>query len=78
MGELRNTIFGTLVLKTGLVSKEQIIECLKYQKNLEEKGEKVPRLGELMARKGYLTIEQVKEILKKQKALQNPQKNQAG
>ncbi|MHC4871238.1 MAG: serine/threonine protein kinase [Planctomycetota bacterium] len=73
MGELRNSIFGTLVLQTGLVSKEQIIECLKYQKTLEEQGKKVPRLGELMASKGYLTVDQVKDILKKQKDLKTPQ-----
>lgn len=69
MGELRNSIFGTLVLQTGLVSEDQIKECLKLQQQYTAKGKTPPRLGELMASKGYLTVDQVKELLKKQKSI---------
>ncbi|MHC4883846.1 MAG: serine/threonine protein kinase [Planctomycetota bacterium] len=67
MTELRNSLFGRLVLQTGLVTKDQIVECLKLQKQYEEQGKKVPRLGELMAKQGYLTVGQVKKLLKQQR-----------
>ncbi len=67
MSGLRNSIFGTLVLKTGIVTKEQVFDCLNEQKIALGKGKKPRRLGEIMAHKGYLTVEQVNIILQKQK-----------
>jgi serine/threonine protein kinase len=66
MSRIRNSVFGQIVLKTGLVSEEQVEEALRIQDEYREQGGRVPRLGEVMAQKGFLTVEQVKRILRKQ------------
>src|SRR5579862_9935227 len=49
--------------KKRLVNEAQLYECLRASAELGEKGEKSPRLGELLVRKGYLTTDAVDRIL---------------
>jgi hypothetical protein len=76
MEGIRRSLFGRIVLQTGLVSEDQIAECLALQERLRSEGKRVPRLGELMASKGFLTVDQVKALLQKQRDAQR-QKQQA-
>lgn len=64
MGDIRASLFGTIAVKAGLATREQVGECLRLQREARERGEPVPRLGELMAQKGYLSPEQVEAILR--------------
>jgi serine/threonine-protein kinase len=56
-------LFGEIALKKGLVSKEQVEECLEIQKKLKDMG--ISRtLGAVMHDKKYLTMVEIKEILR--------------
>jgi len=64
MGDIRANLFGTIAVKAGLATREQVGECIRLQREARERGEPIPRLGELMAQKGYLSPEQVEAILR--------------
>ena len=55
-------IFGKLALKQGLVTAEEVNECLRLQAAPGERRS----LGELLVFRGYLTAIQVKDLLSKQ------------
>jgi hypothetical protein len=55
-------LFGKLALREGLLSQEEVNDCLKAQAQAGEKR----TLGEIMISKGYLTPAQVKLLLGKQ------------
>ena len=55
-------LFGKLAVKQGLVTPDEVHECLRLQ---AEPGE-TRSLGEILVAKGFLTAIQVKEILNKQ------------
>src|SRR5262245_21923675 len=55
-------LFGKLAVKLGLVTADEVNECLRSQ---AEPGE-TRSLGEILVAKGYLTTIQVKDILEKQ------------
>jgi protein-arginine kinase activator protein McsA len=55
-------LFGKLAVKQGLVTPDEVHECLRLQ---AEPGES-RSLGEILVAKGFLTAIQVKEILNKQ------------
>jgi hypothetical protein len=55
-------LFGKLALREGLLSQEEVNDCLKAQAREGEKR----TLGEIMISKGYLTPAQVKLLLGKQ------------
>ncbi|MBI3857147.1 MAG: protein kinase [Planctomycetes bacterium] len=61
--KLEDALLGRLLIKQGLVKEAQLYECLRASAELGEKGEKAPRLGELLVRKGYLTTDAVDRIL---------------
>jgi serine/threonine protein kinase len=61
--KLEDALLGRLLIKQGLVKEAQLYECLRASAELGEKGEKPPRLGELLVRKGYLTTDAVDRIL---------------
>jgi predicted RNA-binding Zn-ribbon protein involved in translation (DUF1610 family) len=61
--KLEDALLGRLLIKQGLVKEAQLYECLRAGAELGEKGEKAPRLGELLVRKGYLTTDAVDRIL---------------
>jgi len=57
-----SVLFGKLAVKLGLVTADEVNECLRIQ---AEPGES-RSLGEILVAKGYLTAIQVKDILEKQ------------
>ncbi len=61
--KLEDALLGRLLIKQGLVKEAQLYECLRASAELGEKGEKSPRLGELLVRKGYLTTDAVDRVL---------------
>ncbi len=64
MEEVRANLLGTLAVKSGLATREQVDECLGIQQEARTIGGTVPRLGEVMAEKGYLSQDQVDAILR--------------
>lgn len=60
--KLEDALLGRLLIKQGLVKEAQLYECLRASAELGERGEKAPRLGELLVRKGYLTTDAVDRI----------------
>ncbi len=66
MARMASRLFGRLALQTGLVTQEQMEECIDLQAQYEAAGKKVPRMGELMAMKGYLSVDQVRQLLQQQ------------
>jgi protein-arginine kinase activator protein McsA len=57
-----SVLFGKLAIKQGLVTPDEVNQCLRIQ---AEPGE-TRSLGEILVAKGFLTAIQVKEILNKQ------------
>lgn len=55
-------LFGKLAVREGLLTEEEVNECLRAQ---AEDGE-TRSLGEIMVSKGYLTVAQVRDLLAKQ------------
>ncbi len=60
-------MFGQRAIAAGLVTDDQLDECLKLQKKYEKSGKKVPKIGEIFVHKGYLSKDQVAELLKPKK-----------
>ncbi len=58
---------GKLLLASGLLSQENVEECVKLQEELEAAGKPVPPLGEMVVSRGYVTEAQVMRALAYQK-----------
>ena len=61
---VKERLFGELAARAGLVTEEQIAECLALQQKYRDRNQKIPRLGEILASRNYLYIDQVKAILR--------------
>ncbi|MCR4315315.1 MAG: hypothetical protein NUW37_03090 [Planctomycetes bacterium] len=61
----KDELFGRIAKERGLVTQDQISECLKVQQ-MNMKGGKYFRLGIIMVKKGYLNLDQAKDILRDQ------------
>lgn len=61
--EIKRALLGRLAIHAGLVTQQQVIECLNEQQERLRAKKKVPRLGEILYEKGYLTKEQVRALL---------------
>ncbi|NUN48501.1 MAG: serine/threonine protein kinase [Candidatus Brocadiae bacterium] len=70
MAQIKNVLFGKLAVSTRFITEEQLQECLDFQKELEERGERPPRLGEILEQKGYLTKQQIQSILETMSSMQ--------
>lgn len=57
---------GEILVREGLLKREQLEECLKAQGNV---GSTAPRLGEILVQKGYVTPEAVAKALGEQSRL---------
>ncbi len=68
MVSIRDSLFGTLAVRAGFVTKEEVEECLAAQESYRGKGGRVPRLGELLAQQDRMTTDQVRSVLKGQHA----------
>jgi len=64
---LADNLVGDLAVGRGLVTREQLNECLREQA-LEESEGRPARLGELMVRKGLLSVSQILSLLSQQKS----------
>jgi serine/threonine-protein kinase len=58
---------GRLLVAAGLISKENIEECVRLQEEIRASGKTAPPLGELVVHRGYVTEGQVKRVLAYQK-----------
>ncbi len=54
---------GNLLVGAGLITRENVEECLRIQKQMKESGKKPPPLGELVVSRGYATEQQVSRVL---------------
>ncbi|MCE9583992.1 MAG: protein kinase [Planctomycetes bacterium] len=70
MVQIKNVLFGKLAVSTRFITEEQLQECLDFQKEVEERGERPPRLGEILEQKGYLTKQQIQSILETMSSMQ--------
>ncbi|MEK7469839.1 MAG: protein kinase [Planctomycetota bacterium] len=70
MVQIKNVLFGKLAVSTRFITEEQLQECLDFQKEIEERGERPPRLGEILEQKGYLTKQQIQSILETMSSMQ--------
>ena len=59
----KNEFFGSLVVKKGYATPEDVVDCLKIQRRMKQFAKKHLPLGEIMVFKGILTPDQLKEIL---------------
>lgn len=62
-------LFGVLALGMGIISKEQLEECLKLQKKQSDDWH---MLGTIMLEKGYMTEEQIQQVLDAQTEMGSP------
>ncbi len=75
MSRIKNILFGKIAVSTKFITDEQLDECLQEQIELESRGERVPKLGELLEQKGYLTKRQIRSLLE---TMQNMQRRLFG
>src|SRR5262245_893465 len=54
---------GRLLVAAGLISKENIEECVRLQEEIRASGKSAPALGELVVHRGYVTEGQVHRVL---------------
>jgi eukaryotic-like serine/threonine-protein kinase len=62
-----DTSIGSLLVKGGHCSKEQLIEAISMQQYAVSKGELAPRLGEILLQKGFITFNALEQVLGLQK-----------
>ena len=62
-----DALFGRLVVKEGLASREAVDAALRFQAVMEELGMKdIPRLGQVLVERGALTASDVDRIVARQ------------
>ncbi len=71
---IEDALFGRLLIRQNLVREPQLYECLRAQSDLAERGEKVPRLGDLLVRRGYVSVDMADPalLLRRRKVLACP------
>jgi PAS domain S-box-containing protein len=62
---IADNILGVLAVRSGLVTQEQVNECVRIQASRNVSGTTC-RLGEVLVEKGYLTVEQILTLLSSQ------------
>ncbi len=66
-GTLPEAEVGRLLVASGLISKENVEECVRLQQELRRGGKQAPPLGEVVVSRGYVTEGQVLRVLAYQK-----------
>ena len=66
-GTLPEAEVGRLLVASGLISKENVEECVRLQQELRRAGKQAPPLGEVVVSRGYVTEGQVLRVLAYQK-----------
>ena len=64
----RERLFGVIALSMGLISKDQLTECLKLQKKQSDDWR---MLGTIMLDRGYMSEKQIKQVLDAQSDIDN-------
>ncbi len=60
--------FGSLAIKKGFISRDQIQECLTIQQELKQTGVD-EKLGKILIKRGYMSKDQILEILQEQRGI---------
>ena len=60
---LPETEVGKLLVAAGLISRENVEECVRLQEEMRRSGKPAPPLGELVVHRGYVTEGQVRRVL---------------
>ena len=68
-GALPEAEVGKLLVAAGLISRENVEECVRLQEDLRKAGKQAPPLGELVVHRGYVTEGQVTRVLAYQKKI---------
>jgi rubrerythrin len=55
--------FGYSAIKKGFITEDQLIEAMRIQISIEQKGDYPILIGEIMKRMGFITDGQAEEIL---------------
>lgn len=58
----KGIVFGKIAVKKGFISKGDLKECIKRQKELTEKDKPAPSLKKILLEAGYVTEKQSEEI----------------
>ncbi len=66
-GSLSEAEVGRLLVAAGLISRENVEECVRLQQEMRASGKNAPPLGELVVHRGYVTEAQVRRALAYQK-----------
>ncbi|MBN1807600.1 MAG: serine/threonine protein kinase [Planctomycetes bacterium] len=61
--EIRDGLFGTVLVKLGFCRPADIEDALRLQEKYRESGKRVPRLGELLASQGKVSPDQIQAVL---------------
>ena len=61
---------GKLLVAAGLISRENVEECVGLQEEMRRSGKSAPPLGELVVHRGYVTEGQVRRVLAYQSKVQ--------
>ena len=61
--EKNDTRFGTVAIKKGFITGQQLVGALKIQIQDELEGNKYRLTGEILRNEGYMTDSQVDEVL---------------
>ncbi|MDI6828052.1 MAG: hypothetical protein QME62_06170 [Armatimonadota bacterium] len=61
-----NKLLGEIMIEMGLASREIIMECLKMQTEIHQKGLDPVPIGRLLIKTGHITMEQLEKALAKQ------------
>jgi hypothetical protein len=62
-GHLTETEVGKLLVASGLITRENVEECVRLQEEMRRSGKQTPPLGELVVHRGYVTEGQVLRAL---------------
>ncbi len=62
-GSLPEAEVGKLLVAAGLISRENVEECVRLQEDLRKSGKQAPPIGELVVHRGYVTEGQVTRVL---------------
>jgi hypothetical protein len=62
-------LFGVIAMSLGIISKEQLEECLKLQKKHSDDWH---MLGTIMLEKGYMTESQIQQVIDAQTEMDSP------
>ena len=64
--EIKRTLLGRLAVRAGLITQDQLLECLDEQQKFMREGGEIPRIGDVMCQKGYVTQDQLESLMTRQ------------